>query len=310
MDSNTLKTILDSQDQAYRSALELCMKQVNEDLRFYKSSVDDLKRSLEYTQAEVHELKSEVNQLERVRKEDKSIIANLTDQLTKSRSALGDLEDRANYQEDYNRRNNLHITGIEEQQGETWEQTAVQVKKIIENKLQLPGIELERANRVGPRRESGPRPVVVRFLRFPDRQAVMRNVTKLRGSRIYINEDLCPASQAIKREKLPLLKQARNDGKIAYFSHTKLVIKDRLAREEVGDSRTANGARMDGADGPPGADPSRPSGAGSSGGATGWATGSTSAAALLETETVAVDEATRASPAMAQNKKKTRSSRK
>ncbi|KAG0715406.1 hypothetical protein GWK47_011976 [Chionoecetes opilio] len=55
----------------------------------------------------------------------------------------------------------------------------------------------------------------------------MRNVAKLRGSRIYINEDLCPASQEIKREQLPLLKQAKSEGKVAYFRHTKSIIKDK-----------------------------------------------------------------------------------
>ncbi|KAG0701735.1 hypothetical protein GWK47_025212 [Chionoecetes opilio] len=55
----------------------------------------------------------------------------------------------------------------------------------------------------------------------------MRNVAKLRGSSIYINEDLCPASQEIKRVQLPLLKQAKSEGKVAYFRHTKLIIKDK-----------------------------------------------------------------------------------
>ncbi|KAG0710778.1 hypothetical protein GWK47_022104 [Chionoecetes opilio] len=55
----------------------------------------------------------------------------------------------------------------------------------------------------------------------------MRNVAKLRGSRIYIYEDLCPASQEIKRAQLPLLKQAKSEGKVAYFRHTKLIIKDK-----------------------------------------------------------------------------------
>lgn len=55
----------------------------------------------------------------------------------------------------------------------------------------------------------------------------MRSVNKLRGTRIYINEDLCPASQAIRRAQLPLLKQAKSNGKVAYFRGTKLIIKDR-----------------------------------------------------------------------------------
>ncbi|KAK4326288.1 hypothetical protein Pmani_003154 [Petrolisthes manimaculis] len=44
---------------------------------------------------------------------------------------------------------------------------------------------------------------------------------------IFINEDLCQVSQEKKRSQLPLLRQAREDGKIAFYKHTKLIIKDR-----------------------------------------------------------------------------------
>ena len=55
----------------------------------------------------------------------------------------------------------------------------------------------------------------------------MRNVFKLRGTRIFINEDLCPASQSIKKSQMPLLIQARSEGKVAFFQHTKLIIKEK-----------------------------------------------------------------------------------
>ncbi|XP_045107879.1 caM kinase-like vesicle-associated protein [Portunus trituberculatus] len=88
-------------------------------------------------------------------------------------------------------------------------------------------MEIERAHRVGKQSEQRDRPVIVRFSRFSDREAVLRNCPKLRGTNIYINEDLPLTSQAIKRVKMPLLRQARNEGKIAYFRHTKLIVKER-----------------------------------------------------------------------------------
>ena len=86
---------------------------------------------------------------------------------------------------------------------------------------------LERAHRVRPRREGKPRPIVARFLRYSDREAVIRNGRKLRGTNIFVNEDLCAASQAIKSSQFPLLKQAGAQGKIAFFRHTKLIIRER-----------------------------------------------------------------------------------
>ena len=115
----------------------------------------------------------------------------------------------------------------ESDNSETWEQTAVKVSSLLSDKLQLPGVELERAHRVGQRQNDRPRPIVARFTRYCDREAAMRNAKKLRGTNIYLNDDLCAASQAIKNSQMPQMKQARAAGKIAYFRHTKLIVKDR-----------------------------------------------------------------------------------
>lgn len=227
MDSATLKTVLASQDQAYKGALDACMKTVNDKLTSSDNTIKELVRSLEFTQGQVEDLRNQVNRLEQQKKDNEMTITKLNDELKLNKQATESLEARTNYQEDYNRRNNLQIVGLEEQTNESWEQTAVKVTKLLEEKMELLQVEVERAHRVGPRREERNRPVVVRFSKFSDREAVRRNAAKLRGTRIYVNEDLCQASQAIRKEKLPLLKQARREGKIAYFNHTKLVIKER-----------------------------------------------------------------------------------
>ncbi|KAK3889758.1 hypothetical protein Pcinc_006322 [Petrolisthes cinctipes] len=74
---------------------------------------------------------------------------------------------------------------------------------------------------------------MARFTRFSDREAVMRNVRKLKGSRIFVNEDLCPASHNIRKAQFTALKEARSQGKIAYFRHTKLIIKEKHASNQV-----------------------------------------------------------------------------
>lgn len=38
---------------------------------------------------------------------------------------------------------------------------------------------------------------------------------------------ICLASQNIRKAQLPQLKKARSEGKVAYFRHTKLIIKDK-----------------------------------------------------------------------------------
>ena len=86
---------------------------------------------------------------------------------------------------------------------------------------------LERAHRVGPRRDGKPRTVVARFTRFGDRDAALRRGRYLKGTNIYLNEDMSSTSLAVKNAQMPLCKQARNEGKIAFFRHTKLIIRER-----------------------------------------------------------------------------------
>ena len=98
--------------------------------------------------------------MEREKRDDQEKIKTLTDDLQPKSGTIKELEEKCNYQEDYSRRNNLQIVGMEEHQEETWTQTAGKVKKLLEDKLQLPSLELERAHRVGQRNELRHRPVI------------------------------------------------------------------------------------------------------------------------------------------------------
>ena len=109
------------------------------------------------------------------------------------------------------------------------------------------GLELERAHRVGQHQDARPRPIVARFTRYSDREAVMRSAKKLRGTNIYINDDLCAASQGIKKAQMPQLKQARAQGKIAFFRHTKLIVKEPSMRSDLprnGETLTAGSGHL------------------------------------------------------------------
>lgn len=125
-----------------------------------------------------------------------------------------EIEQRANYQGDYNRRCNLRITGVPEQHGgETWEVTANPVSKVLQEKLQLPQMQLERAQCTGQTSPVAgrPRTIVAMFQKFGDREAVVRSAEKLRGTSIFINKDLCPTSLEL-RSRMPLLKKVKEEG--------------------------------------------------------------------------------------------------
>lgn len=183
-----------------------------------QSTIAELTRSLEFTQHETDDLSRKVNQQQRELREKDQVIEELSEKLKASEVHSKDLYERCIYQDDYNRRNNLQFVGIEKKQGsETWEQSAIIASMVLEEQLQLRNIQLERDHQVGQQVDHRPRPIMGLFTRFSDREAVLRNLCKLKESRSFLNEDLCPASHNIRKAQLPALKAARSQGKIAAY---------------------------------------------------------------------------------------------
>ena len=142
-----MKTMLESQERAFNSALEIVVKQMNDQIHKLEDKVRDLTASLEFTQKEVDDLKNYAKVHEQEKKETKTKINQLTDEVKSSNIKNKELEDRINMQEDYSRRKNVRITCMKESGGtETWEQTAASVTSLLENKMQLSGIMLERCS--------------------------------------------------------------------------------------------------------------------------------------------------------------------
>ena len=231
-----IKVVLELQQQAYRDAVQMLFSTVNfERLNHLERKNAELTVSLQFTQKEVDDLKQENKHLKEEIKQARNNASSV------KTGDIGDrvekLSRRVDYQEDYSRRNNIRIHGVPESSWENWEMTQEKVGRMLRDQLGLEEVQLERAHRVGAPNHSSasgpsrPRTIITRFTRFTDREQALRNSAKLRNTNIYINEDLCEASVQIRKEKLPELKKARSEGKIAYFSHTKLIIKERGSTE-------------------------------------------------------------------------------
>ena len=95
------------------------MKQIDTKIQSYEVKVTELTQSLEFTQNEVSDLKHQVKQLEEEKNNKDKVIKKLNEDLLNNKKKTCELEERSIYQEDYSRRNNLHIVKIEECRGET-----------------------------------------------------------------------------------------------------------------------------------------------------------------------------------------------
>ena len=236
MSIQDLQTLLAVQSQGYKDALQLFIT------RFDAQHDKLLHRieNLEKTCAEKDRLNNDLlnhivkveQELESVKQENQKLQNTVTGTPEDSglQSKVSVLEDRCNDLEDRSRRSNLRVFGLAEDPDETWDKTRSKVAELCTERLGLPEIRLEVAHRTGPRRPNKPRAVVARFQRFDDREAVMRNAAKLKGTGIHIHEDLCAASLKKRNDQWPQLQEHRNKGNFARFYRSRLVVREQAKK--------------------------------------------------------------------------------
>ena len=94
--------------------------------------------------------------------------------------------------------------------------------------LNMHDTAFDRVHCVGMINNQRPRDIVAELSSFPDRDAAFRNHRKLMGTNFYVNENLCPSTLEVCRRQLDALREARRDGKEAFFNYLTLVIREPL----------------------------------------------------------------------------------
>ena len=106
----------------------------------------------------------------------------------KTEKRIRELEDQILYQDVYSRKENLRFFGIPEP-AQGVEDTKEVIHKFFEQELEVENareIEFQRIHRLGKKKpdERQTRPIIARFLRFPERELIFKSVQRAgRGSR-------------------------------------------------------------------------------------------------------------------------------
>lgn len=106
-------------------------------------------------------------------------------------STVAYLEDQNDALEQYTRRNSIRISGVAESEGESCDD--VVLATINEKMAVSPPITLDhidRLHRVGKKGTGKARQIIVKFTSYRHRARVMAKRRELRGSDIFVNEDL------------------------------------------------------------------------------------------------------------------------
>ena len=104
-----------------------------------------MKASLEYSQQDIDDLKEAADAIDDMDKELKDI-----------QRSLHKHEEKLEYLQNQNRRNNVHIDGIPKEDNETWLNTETKAKEVLQERLHLSfELVIERVHRTGTRSRPG-----------------------------------------------------------------------------------------------------------------------------------------------------------
>lgn len=201
-----------------KSFMDSVVTSINVRIDGVVKDVAELKASLEFSQKDLYDHAVKIKSIE--------------DNVSKIEATMKKHIEKTVYLENQSRRNNLRFEGLLEDDNETWDKTEEKVKNALVEKLDFVSVpKIERAHRTGrPRRHDGtskPRTVVVKFTCYKEKEAILKKARRIRPEGLNIFEDLAEETMEKRRAQLPQLKQAKAEGKLAYFSLDKLIIRDR-----------------------------------------------------------------------------------
>ena len=197
------------------------MEAVNVRLNKISEEVDEIKKSLEFTQNKFdEELAIVKSNIKKVKSDMKEITEDLLDS-DKVSSKLIELEDRS-------RRNNLRIDGIAEDQNESWHECEEKVLEVIKGKLEIQDpIEIDRCHRMGKHKRNRPRTIIFKLNKFKDKQKILRNARNLKDTGIFIYEDCCDDTMELRKSLWEQVLEHSRQNKIAHLNCRSIVVRDR-----------------------------------------------------------------------------------
>ena len=194
--------------------------------RFRKSSTPDSELSQQSTKMSNTELKDMLNDMfdnkleplyERFNSIDETVksyrseisalkksLAERDGKITRLERDFDELKRRQISMESQSRRNNLKVYGIPESRGEVIE--AKLDRFFLESGININCYALERAHRLGPYKpgQPQPRPIIMKFSRFADREMVWHKANRRSSQGMYMQEDFPVEIDNDRRRLLPV----------------------------------------------------------------------------------------------------------
>ena len=210
-----------------------------------QKSVKGISSRIDKMEQRIKHNEEKVKELEEVKKFDASIFEDMSNKQKEIDSVLSKVGKIEKVQNDNEKRlhedvidlkcrsmrDNLVFYRIQEETGEQCEE---KILSFMENELKIDNakseIKLHRVHRIGEAKRGYTRPIVAKFAYYPDREKVRKSARNLKNT-IYALSEQFP-KEIIERRKalIPVMKEARKNGKLANLVVDKLYIDNQLYR--------------------------------------------------------------------------------
>jgi hypothetical protein len=182
---------------------------LEKDIKEVKEEQEEQKASLQYTQHDVDMLQEETKDIKSTLDQHNDIITSMQGTINMLAIDRARMTHEMTKQEDYSKRECLLFEGIPEQKDLN---CTDKIMSIINNQLEIKhDIKLQRCHRLGPYDNKRIRAIIVKFLWFQDRQSVMKNAKKLKGSNIWIQEYFSAPTTNRRKALVPLMRHAQKN---------------------------------------------------------------------------------------------------
>ena len=180
--------------------------------------IKDLEQAAEHVNRDLGNILSENRQLAMK-------IENQESQMKDCSGRIVSLQDEINNLQRYSRGYNLRFVGLPEEADPTKEDCIKKIQSLIESRLNME-VDLENAHRIGLKTDR-PRHIIVKFIRRPERFAVLRQRFLFQEDGIMVFEDLIPSDRLARKNLKGVAQEARNQGKRTKFVKDYLLIDGR-----------------------------------------------------------------------------------
>ena len=249
-----LKEMMEIEDRAYRSSLEILVNDMKSEIKSVKKDVEELRLSTQFMSSKLEDQKKNIEQrkmnVEHIEDRVKVLESNLSkssvdNECYDHETRLEDLENKQEYLENMSRCNNIKILGLPEDKNheKSWEDTEEIVKETISKELEMSSeeIQLERAHRVGKPQDGRTRPVVARFCSWKQKNSHIGYCQNKKVQSVRLFQDLSSRTLQQRTEKIPKIIQERKQGNVAYFVLDRLVVHESRKEGPNGDILSSNG---------------------------------------------------------------------